>query len=174
MRRIFALMAICGTLLAFSFVAKADQPAQVDNPLFLNWSKYNVGSSETLDANINAGSMQMQFEAQYALAEKADDHVTVNISITMNMMGQTHTSSHQQTYAAKIDQGNAQQVGEENVTDGSGKSWDCKVWEVKGMEKEGDTVKVWSNDGIPGGVVKMNATTPRGDITYLMKTYAVK
>jgi hypothetical protein len=83
MRRIFALMAVCGTLLTFSFVAKADQPAQVDNPLFLNWSKYNVGSSETLDANINAGSMQMQFEAQYALAEKADDHVTVNTSKPM-------------------------------------------------------------------------------------------
>ncbi len=172
MRHILSLIAVCCSILALSPVARADDQ-QVDNPLFQIWSKYNVGSSETFDTNINTGSMQMQFEAQHVLAEKAADHVTVTITQTMQMMGQAHTTTRSQTYQAKIDAGNAQQVGEEKV-DAAGKTWDCKVWELKSVEKQGDTVKVWSNDQVPGGMIKMEATLPQGTVQSLLKSYEIK
>src|SRR5208283_3295158 len=74
MRYIVSLFVACGSILAFAPAARADQ---VDNPLFQIWSKFNVGSSETFTTSMASGGMQMQFEAQHVLAEKASDHVTI-------------------------------------------------------------------------------------------------
>jgi hypothetical protein len=171
MRFISSLIAVCSLMLAFNTVAKADD--QVDNPVFKIWSNFNVGSDETLDATVSSGGFQMQFETNYTLAEKADDHVTLTVTTTMTMMGQTQTHSQSKNVPAKMSNNQVQQTGSETVQ-AAGKSWDCKIYTIPDISKPDTSAKAWVNDGVPGGIVKMEAAGPRGTMSFLLKSYDVK
>jgi hypothetical protein len=170
MRNTLTSLIVLSCLLAFAPSVRADQ---VDNPIYQAWAKFNIGSNETLDGTVSGQGFNMTFEYQYVLSEKADDHVTLMITTTMSVMGQQHTNSRSQTIAAKVDSIKAQQIGEDKV-DAAGKTWDCKVWNIPDMANQSTTVKVWAADALPGGIVKMDATTPRGNVEFLLKSYEAK
>ncbi|MEO6434709.1 MAG: hypothetical protein ABIP55_02970, partial [Tepidisphaeraceae bacterium] len=50
---------------------------KVDNPQFTNWSKFNVGSSSTLDTEINAQGQKIATESTNKLLEKNADNVVI-------------------------------------------------------------------------------------------------
>ncbi|MGA3066487.1 MAG: hypothetical protein ABSF29_06525 [Tepidisphaeraceae bacterium] len=159
-------------LLSIAAYASADQ---VDNPRFAAWNKFAVGSSETLDGSVSNSGFQMDFEVQFSLADKADDHLDLNVTSTVSVMGQEHSSTHQETVAAKMDAKNVQELPDESVT-AAGKTFDCKVFQVPDASNQQTTMKIWSSDQVPGGLVKMEAASPRGNatITYLLKSYEAK
>jgi hypothetical protein len=165
------LIACCG-LLALSAYAKADQ---IDNPRFTAWARFGVGSSETIDATVNNGGFQMEIELQFTLADKADDHVDLNVTSSVVVMGQPHSNTHQETVPAKIDSGNVQQLPNESV-DAAGKTFDCKVYQIPDMRNQQAKAKIWASEQVPGGLVKMEATGPQGNatVTYLLKSYEAK
>jgi hypothetical protein len=161
--------------LALAFSATAALADQVDNPRYDAWTKYNVGSSETLQGDVNYNGMTMTFVATYTLSEKADDHVTVDLTTSMQMFGQQHQQSQTQTIPAKTDAANVQQLPDEKV-DAAGKTYDCKVYQLPDNGKQGATAKAWVNDGIPGGCVKLQAASSTGNttVTYLLQSYVIK
>jgi hypothetical protein len=146
---------------------------QVDNPRFAAWTKFAVGSSETLQGNVQSGGMSMTFSVTYTLSDKADDHVTLDVSTAMQMFGQQHTTTRSETVPSTYDSKDVQVLPDEKV-DAAGKTFDCKVYQIPDSSGQGATAKIWANVGIPGGLVKMDASGPRGAISYLLQSYIAK
>jgi hypothetical protein len=125
---------------------------------------------------MNNGQVKMDMEMTYKLVEKADDHVTLEISTTMTMMGQQHTApARQQVVKAKVDKMDAVEKGQEKV-DAAGKTFDCKIWEIPDTNPNHPDAraKIWANEEVPGGLVKIEASSQRGTVTYLLKGFEVK
>jgi len=162
-------------------LARAEEPQQqpplVDNPQYQAWANYGVGSSETLEGHIDGGNGQkMTMESTHTLKEKTGEQVTIEITVTMEMMGQKHTSPpQQQVIKAKSEKQDVDEVGKEEVS-AAGKAFNCKVYEAHSLNPQAGDAKarIWVSDQVPGGVVKMEASTPRGSITSLLKSFEIK
>jgi len=161
---------------------------QIDNPRYKAWASFKKGSSRTLDATIQAGPVQVQTSMQSTLTDVTDDMVTVQTQSTSTYAGQTRQSPpHNQTIAAKVDQKDIKDDGEESI-DAMGKTFKCKVYEASAAAAGASNsaigqVKFWTSDDVPGGIVKMavNVPTPgpggqgtTTTITYLLSAYEVK
>jgi hypothetical protein len=175
MRLTLSILAACFGLMLMNSVARADQ---TDNPRYQAWIKFAKGSSETLDGSMQMGQMTMTSEMTTTLADKTDDNVTLQVDTTTTVMGQPHASSQSQVVPAKADLKNVTQGADENV-DAMGKTFDCKVYTVTSDNPNaaGATMKAWLNDGVPGGCVKMEVDSPRGNgikIDYILKSYEAK
>lgn len=159
-------------------LARAEEPApMVDNPQYQAWARYEVGSSETLEGNIDGGNGQkMSMLSTHTLKEKSGDQVTIEITVTMEVMGQKHSSPpQQQVIHAKSEKQDVDEVGKEEVS-AAGRSFHCTVYEAHSPNPKADDAKakIWVSDEVPGGVVKMEATTPHGSITSLLKSFEIK
>jgi hypothetical protein len=184
----FAALALVAVLvLAGASPLRADQ---IDNPRYKAWASFKKGSSRTLDATIQAGPVQVQTSMQSTLTDVTDDMITVQTQSTSTYAGQTRQSPpHDQTIAAKVDEKELKDDGEESV-DAMGKTFKCKVYEASaasmgaanGAKAQGQ-VKFWTSEGVPGGIVKMtiNVPTPGAGeqgstttITYLLSAYEAK
>jgi hypothetical protein len=168
--------------------AQDDTAKMVDNPQFHAWEKFGVDSSETMSGQIQTGQPQMPtipMEINYKLAAKAADHLTLETTSTMTVMGQSHTTPAQKTeIAPKVKDQNIQSLGSEKV-EAAGRTFDCKVYEMEGKvtptspgpggaaQKPGKA-KIWVSDEIPGGMVKMEVTSPRGNLTLTLKSFEKK
>ena len=154
-----------------------DQAPLMDNPLFEVWSSHNVGSSETLEGKISGpNGQEMIMESTYTLKEKTDDHVTIETAATMEMMGQKHTMPPQQKeIKAQVEKVDVEKVGSEEVS-AMGQIFDCDIYEVHtdNSKAGGIKAKIWSCKDVPGGVVKMEANTPHGTMTLMLKNYDSK
>lgn len=161
-------------------VARAEEPTtpvQMDNPQYQAWASYGVGSSETLEGQVDGGNGQkITMESTQALKQKSDDQVTLEITVTMEMMGQKHTMPpKEQVIKAQIEKEEIEQVGEEEVA-AAGKTFACKIYEGHSTNgKSSDSkVKIWFSEEVPGGIVKMEAVTPHGTITSILKSFEIK
>ncbi len=164
----FVAMLLCG--------AASVRADQVDNPQYQAWAKFAVGSSETLAGEIDAQGMKIQMTTVRKLVEKADDHVTVESTTTTSVMGQDRTGPTTKIeIPAKTDAKDVIAHDNEKV-EAAGKTYDCKVYETAQPTPQSDQAKakIWVNGDIPGGLVKMEAGSARGTITYLLKSFEVK
>ncbi len=173
-------MRIARTAFAVLFVMMVAAPLaraeQVDNPAYEAWAKFGVGSSETLHSSMQAGGQSMEMESTRTLKEKTDDHLVITVQATMNMMGQQHTTPERtMTIPAKTQKKDVKELGTEDVQ-AAGQTFSCKVFEVKGInpQEPGAFAKIWVSPEVPGGVVKMQAGSPRGTITSTLKSYDKK
>ncbi len=161
-------------MLASSLSRAADQ---VDNPQYSAWAKYAVNSSQTLEGTMQAGSMKITQTMVRKLTEKADDHLTVEMTVTMQMMGQEHaTPPLKITVPAKTDPKSATSLANEKV-EAAGKTFDCKVYEVKSDSPKGGgdaKMKIWVSSDVPGGLVKMETTSTRGTVDWLLRSFEAK
>ncbi len=149
----------------------------IDNPQYQGWKKFAEGSSATLTSTINAGGQKVESESVRKLVSKADDAVTIEVTANVTFAGQAHTSpAHQQKIPAQIDKKDAQVSTSSEKVEAAGKTFDCKVYNVTQTTPDGKTVnaKVWITDDVPGGVVKMEAKSDRGDVTSILKSYEAK
>lgn len=158
-----------GTPRAF---AAADE---VENPAYTAWSKFPVGSSQTLASTMQAGGMNVVVDTVSKLAEKTDTQVVIEITATMEFGGQRRQMPAQrQTIPAKSKKEDVKPLPDEKV-EAAGEQFTCKVYQMK-QTQGGETVdaKAWINDKVPGGVVKMDAKTSQGAISSVLKSYDVK
>lgn len=149
----------------------------VDNPQYQGWKKFGEGSSATLTSTMSAGGQKIESESVRKLVSKADDSVTIEVTASVTFAGQSHsTPPHEQKIAAQIDKKDADVSTSNEKVEAAGKTFDCKVYNITQATPDGKSVtaKVWITDEVPGGVVKMEAKTDRGDVTSILKSYEAK
>ncbi|MEO6435062.1 MAG: hypothetical protein ABIP55_04780, partial [Tepidisphaeraceae bacterium] len=115
-------------------------------------------------------------ESTNKLLEKNADNVVIEISGTMEMLGQKRPiPAQKQTIPAKIEKQNITETGAEKV-EAAGKSFDCKVYEMANQDPktQGAKAKVWFANEVPGGVVKMEASMDQGSVKSTLKAFEKK
>jgi hypothetical protein len=171
MRRMALMVA---SVCCLMFVAASVRAGQIENPQYKEWAKYKPGTSMTMATTSDAGGQTSNMETKTTLKEVTDDKVVLDISMSMDAGG-TKMNMPAQTSEIKkmIDAPAADataaaaanapkpdtKTSDESVTVGAG-TFKAKVTEAT-MDAGGSktTSKTWMSDDVPGGMVKMEATT---------------
>jgi len=169
-------MVLCAMVLVV-VAAAAARAEQVEDPRYAAWKDYAIGSSASYETETAAGGQKMLFESTHKLLEKADDHVTVEVTTSYTIDGAKHSVPPQkQNIAAKSEKKNVAEKESEDVK-AAGKTYTCKVYEVKETTPTNGkevTAKVWVSKDVPGGMVKMEASTDQGKVTSTLKSSETK
>lgn len=178
MRKLILVTASFLTMITFVGAARADDA----NPRYTAWAKYGVGSSETIEGDINQGPVVIHSKTVTTLKQVADDHVTVTVQTTVTVNGQDHAQPpRDQDIPATSGADKYKDDGEEDVT-AVGKTFKCEVYEFNsaGAAAPGpagamgpSTAKVWTCTDVPGGVVKIGITGA-ANVTMLLTAYEAK
>lgn len=163
-------------VLSLSLIVSSSPADEIDNPQFNSWNKFGVGSSAVLEGKIDVGPTTMTMTTTRTLKEKADDHVVIEITAASEMMGRGRSSPPiSRTINKTTDKKDVTELGNEKV-EAAGKTYDCKVYEMKGMSPQSADAKakVWFSPDVPGGVVKMEVTSQRGNVIQVLKSVDVK
>jgi hypothetical protein len=164
------MIALCGLALICSTV----RAGQVENPAYKEWAKYKPGTSITIATTSDAGGQTSKVETKTTLKEVSDDKVVLETAMSMDAGGQKMDMPAQTTEVKKMmdempAMPNAQtqtadakantKTTDESVTTAAG-TFKAKCTEAT-MEANGSktTSKTWTSDEVPGGMVKMEATT---------------
>ncbi|HEX4055669.1 MAG TPA: hypothetical protein VHX86_15500 [Tepidisphaeraceae bacterium] len=160
---------------------------QVDNPDYLAWAKFKVGSSRTLSGTVLAGGLKIEVQTTYTLREVTADHVVVESRTTTDFgPGPRVGRPVRQIEDAKVEGQEVKDLGEENVQ-ALGRWFKCEVYQMKddtvdGKERPwGGKAKVWVCADVPGGVVRWDvnpqntkASEQDAMIVYGLSGYVVK
>jgi hypothetical protein len=152
---------------AVVFWTSAARAEQVENPQFTAWAKYGVGSAVTLESKMDGG---MTMTSTRTLKEKAEDHVVLEVVTVMAMGGKKEPSRPvAQTVQAKLDAKDVKELGKEKVKAG-GKTYECTAYAMKDASPNyiGTNPKVWVSPDVPGGVVKVEMSTPKGPVAQVL------
>jgi hypothetical protein len=156
----------------------------VDNPAYKMWMNSNVGSSVSMDMQVNAaGGPAMKMQTTRKLTEKTDDHVTLEITSTVTVMGQTHTTPPKDfPIKSKCEKQDVHQTSTEDVT-AAGQTFHCTVYEVTAKtagvapppgqkpQQQNIRMKIWTSPDVPGGMVKMEMPSSHGTITMILTSF---
>ena len=158
----FAMFA-CGSLYA----------GQIENPMYTQWAKFNPGTSVTIAMTSDNAGQTSKMETKTTLKDKSDDKLTLETAMSMDAGGQKMDMPAQSIEVKKmIDDPAAAapnapadapkpvtKTSEESVTVVGG-TFKAKVTEST-VDAGGSKIvsKTWTSDDVPGGVVKMEATT---------------
>jgi len=164
------LVLMLGLLVPCSSASAQDM---VDNPQYTTWSRQKPESTITYAMNTEAAGQQMTGSVVHKLLEVTPEQATVELKTTVQVMGQSQTSTTKAVYKAKVPKadaeatklpknikGTAKEVGDEKVQVGD-KSINCKVIEYEGTMQEMQNGqakgKIWRSQEVPGGIVKMQS-----------------
>lgn len=175
MRSVIFAVAVVG-MFCFASICRAQQ---YDNPKFAAWSKFNIGSSQTLESVTGDGNKQVTTDQTRTLTEKTDDYLVVEMKSTMIMAGQSMEGApHTEKIPAKLDKDTKETPAGEEKIDAAGKTYDCKVFTVTQPNalpgRPDSTVKMWVCADVPGGIVKMETSAFKGTVTWLLKSSETK
>jgi hypothetical protein len=159
-------MFACGSLYA----------GQIENPMYTQWAKFKPGTSVTLATESNTAGQTSKMETKTTLKDLTDDKLTLETAMSMDAGGQKMDMPAQTMEVKKmIDDpaaaagaaGQAQanmpkpdtKTSDESVTVAAG-TFKTKLTEAT-MDVGGNKTvsKTWTSDEVPGGVVKMEATS---------------
>src|SRR5438046_3079564 len=108
-------MVLCAMVLVV-VAAAAARAEQVEDPRYAAWKDYAIGSSARYETETAAGGQKMLFESTHKLLEKADDHVTVEVTTSYTIDGAKHSVPPQkQNIAAKSEKKNVAEKESEDV-----------------------------------------------------------
>lgn len=155
--------------LVLGLFAAAAYAEQVDSQAYSAWAKFKPGAMVKYEQATKAAGQDVPGTMTMTLKEVTPDHVTVEMTMSMNMGGQVMTMPAQtQTIPAKVEKGDPMsgeppadakvETGEETV-EAAGQSYDTKRTKTS-MTHDGQEVvaTVWQSDAVPGGMVKMHST----------------
>jgi hypothetical protein len=167
MRTLF--IAACSIALSVT-AARAEE---IDNPLFSAWSKYGVGTRVTLESKTADG---MTMSSVRILKEKADDHVLIEVTATLEKGGKKEgTRPVPVTIPAKADKAKVQELEKEKLKVAD-KTYDCTIYAMAdpGPNYIGSNPKLWLSSQVPGGIVKVEMSTPLGTNAQVLKSVEIK
>jgi hypothetical protein len=181
------LASACVGLLMVAMLASSSRADQVDNPRYLAWAKFKVGSSRTWAGLVQAGPLKILVQMKSTLRNVAEDHVTIETRTTLDFgQGPREGRPILLTEEARIEALEVKSLGEENL-DLMGRTFKCQVYQMKddavdGKERPwGGKAKVWVCPDVPGGVVKIDvnpqnqaASEKDASIVYVLSEYVVK
>lgn len=179
MKALRSIVAACVVLLLVGAVSAAEM---VDNPQYVSWSKQKPGTKIIQQNQMTAQGVAMSQDITQTLIAVTPEKATVEIAVTMEMMGQKHEQKQKQDIAAKVEkgkeylaadaQGTVKSLGKESLSIG-GKDYECEVIEVSGENKQGKfTGKLWNSLQVPGNLAKMEMSmgSPASTTTKLTVT----
>jgi hypothetical protein len=169
MRKMIALFsAACCTMLVASVGAE-------DNPGYTSWAKFKPGTSTTMTMTSDAGGQSSKTETKTTLTEVKPDKVVLSVVMSMEAGGQKMDMPAQSmeipktietpkapdgATAAATDAAKANSKTSEETVKVGGGEYKAKVTESTVEAGGSKTVsKVWMSDEVPGGMIKMEATT---------------
>lgn len=165
---ILALGVLCWSLPAHAKEA-------IDNPEFANWNKFKVGASVTMRAEMTVSGSKTVNQTTHTLKSKSADKlvVTTQNKTIVNIPGQgdreISTPATDREIPAKLpkmEPPTAPNTPKPEVTTGeetlsvAGRSIKCRWTQTVVKGPTGTvTAKTWNSSEVPGGTVKMSATT---------------
>ena len=165
-------------VLLFVLAATQIDAEEITNPQFECWKKFAEGSNSTITTVIENKGNKFTTVSTNKLVAKADDKMEIEISGTVDMLGQSRALPVQkQTVPAKMEKDKVPtQVAEATEkVEAAGKTFECKIYEFKrDVSGKPMTAKCWLSDEVPGGVVKMEAKTEEGGISAILKSFEAK
>jgi hypothetical protein len=170
MKRFLAMMIV---VLVGAGVVLADEFPEPNLDLI---KSAKVGATATYSMSMAGQDMEMSITVK----EATDEKIVYTTSTVMNgqaMPGQDTTidlTKENPMEDEDLPEGaEVKKLDDETVTDGSGKEWNCQVYEIK-MEQA--DLKVWYSPELPaifsGGNVKMVASANGMETTFLLKSYS--
>jgi hypothetical protein len=186
LKPVVALMSIAAALL-FAWAdrpcAAAEAAAATPNLEYGYWAHFKPGTTVTLTAEMDAGGAKITSEVVKKLIEVKADKLVIEQSATMVLAGQERKTPAKQRDVPAKDPKKAEikEIGTEEIEAG-GKKYKCKVLEGEtdvaagpaGQPAGKAKAKLWVNETVPGGAVKMVVTTPRGNMTFTLKSFDAK
>jgi hypothetical protein len=169
--RLILSVLVCLVLLSGVSLA-ADK---VENPLYNSWAKFKPGSSSTMNMAMSAEGRSMNMEIKKSLVEVKPDKAVVKIVTTMSMPGmQIPPREHMQEIpkmidpkakdSKQIDPAAVAQATEETVKVPAGTFKAKAVTIVNDEGGQQSTGKGWFTEEVPGGLVKLEVNSQRGDM----------
>ena len=148
-----------------AWAQEAGKQEQVDNPQYKSWVQFKVGSFAELKSVTAIGQSSTVMSMTYTLKSVAADKLVVTMQTAMEIAGKKMAMpASDMVIPAKIAKGkekapSAAKKGSEKLKL-AGSKLDCK-WIEQTIAASGSTTKskVWMCDDIPGGMVKMTAST---------------
>src|SRR5258707_15091988 len=114
--------------LSIAFSVTAASAEEIDNPLFSAWAKYGVGTRVTLESKMADG---MTMSSVRILKEKADDHVLIEVTATLEKGGKKEPSRPVPvTIPAKVDKTKVQELEKEKLKVAD-KTYDCTIYAME-------------------------------------------
>ena len=162
---------VAGHIVLFSLTAARAE--EIDNPQFSAWSSFNVGTRVTLESKMNDG---MTMTSVRTLKQKAADHVVIEVLTTLEKGGKKEpTRPIPVTVKAKVDKAEAKELEHEKIQV-AGKTYDCTIYAMEDAAPNyiGTKPKIWVSPQVPGGIVKVEMSTPLGTNTQTLKSVAIK
>ena len=175
-RLVLSSLVACALFALLTAFAPAVRAADAENPEYKGWAAFKPGTTVKRHQVVSAAGTKQEMDLTTKLVELTADKAVVEDSIAMNVNGQAmNMPGNKRTIPAKLAGGapvtpakpdaNAPKAsmkeGEEKV-DVGGKSYKCKTVETTspGPQGQGEVKgKVWTSPEVPGGLVKMTATT---------------
>jgi hypothetical protein len=130
---------------------------KIDNPLYSAWAKFDVGASVTFEGD-QSDSSGGKFHLTATLTLKSKDADGAKADASMQLGSKENTRADVTNFPAKVGSDDVKPLKDEDV-DAMGKTIKCKVYQVSPATVGGQgntSVKVYLNDEIPGGIVKMD------------------
>jgi hypothetical protein len=153
-----------------------------DNPEFLSWAKYGIGTQVTYENTTESQGTTQQSVLTYTLTEKNDDSITYQIQAKTTIDGQdTEIPTEQQSVSSKIpsniptrpsqipgvkiieEKEEAVSVGDRTLNTSVTK------FETQGGEEPhtfSSITTLWESDEVPGRVVRMESITNTDETTH--------
>jgi hypothetical protein len=154
-----------------------------DNLQYAHWAKFKPGTTVTMTGDMDAGSLKLAMEIVTKLVEVNADKLSLETTTVTTIAGQERKSPprKREVPAKEEKKADVKTIGEEEIEAG-GKKYKCKVIEGDAdaaggaaAQQAGKTkAKIWVNEQVPGGAVKMVVTTPRGNMTFTLKSFDAK
>jgi len=181
MRRTIRALLASGILvvsLPLAAIAGDKEDEMVDNPMYTAWADFKPGATATVTENTtysgDTNPVPDRKVVTYTLLSVSPDKVVVRaVVVEQEVLGTVENAPTKHTYPAKLKKSYLAAAapelqakkGEETIT-WKGKEIPCKTLSGS-YKKEGEAVefKAWSNDRVPGGVVKRMRTLKQKDDT---------
>jgi hypothetical protein len=178
-------------LLALLFPAGISAIAQAgesrDNPNYAVWAKFKPGSTSTVTADIRDGENNIHVEVTRTLESVSDDKIVVKkVSVSKEKGHVQTTAPETETIPAKTEKDEIKETGKKDI-DAMGKTFKCRVWDSKTAGKAAagtpsnpapaPTVNatVYVSDDVPGGVVRLDMVTPKGQsVNFVLTSFEAK
>ncbi|MHC4662953.1 MAG: hypothetical protein ACYS8W_14830 [Planctomycetota bacterium] len=172
-----AAVVMCGAADA----GEGAETGKVDNPEYLAWLKFKVGSFVTFKDITKTDSASLESTVTMKLVELTKDKAVVEIKNFMTL-GDTEieTSSEKREIAAKINKAELpgavkpDKTGKETIEVNGKKiktKWEKVIIDIDGKES---TMTVWKSDKIPGGIVKSETKTGGIELIKIATDYEAK
>jgi hypothetical protein len=168
--KLATVVRLCCVLVAATFLAAPALAEKIPNPAYEQWSKFKPGAFATYENETVAMGNTTKMEITMKLVELTPEKAVIETSTKMHMGGQVMEMPGQKSdipaMMEKVEMPAGQELPAGETTEGTatieaaGKSFNCKtVTTVMTMGETKTRSEVWTSDEVPGGLVKLTATT---------------